>query len=119
MEVNTMKKFLTLVLSVGLLSSLAIGCSDDNADASEQKNNNDNNAVEENNDNENDANNEDAVEADPEPVTVDMGRVQAAPHGDKSFATVVVAMNGDKIVGASLDEFQCLNPEQDGVVPVP
>lgn len=119
-----MKKLLTLVLSLGLLSSFAIGCSDDSSDASEQANNsNDNTVVEQEEANEpaNEHANEsenDATE-ETESVTVEMGRVQAAPHGDKSFATVVVAMNGDTIVGASLDEFQWLDPNQDGVVPVP
>ena len=29
-----------------------------------------------------------------------------APHGDKSFASVVVAMQGDVVVDAQIDEFQ-------------
>lgn len=49
---------------------------------------------------------------------IKIGRVNYAAHGDKSFAVTVVAMQGDKIVGASIDEFQFLG-EADGVVPVP
>ena len=33
-------------------------------------------------------------------------QVYAAPHGDKSFASVVVAMQGDKILDAVIDEYQ-------------
>ncbi|WP_243342592.1 peptidoglycan-binding protein [Anaerococcus sp. AGMB09787] len=41
---------------------------------------------------------------DPEAITLKSST--AAPHGDKSFADVVVAMEGDKIIAASFDEFQ-------------
>lgn len=33
-------------------------------------------------------------------------QVYAAPHGDKSFASVVVTMQGDKILDAVIDEYQ-------------
>lgn len=33
-------------------------------------------------------------------------QIYAAPHGDKSFASVVVAMQGDKILDAVIDEYQ-------------
>lgn len=52
-------------------------------------------------------------------VEIKMGRVNYAAHGDKSFAVAVVAMDGDTIVGASIDEFQFLNKSEAGVVPVP
>jgi hypothetical protein len=41
--------------------------------------------------------------------TIKMGKVDYAPHGTKSFAVAVVAMNGDKIVGATLDEYQFMD----------
>jgi major membrane immunogen (membrane-anchored lipoprotein) len=42
---------------------------------------------------------------------IKMGRINYAPHGTKSFAVVVVAMQGDKIVGASIDEYQFLSTD--------
>ncbi|MCQ6277045.1 hypothetical protein JMM81_19395 [Bacillus sp. V3B] len=48
-----------------------------------------------------------------------IGRVNSAPHGDKSFAVTVVAMDGDKIAVASIDEFQFLSTEEAGVIGVP
>lgn len=50
---------------------------------------------------------------------VKMGRANYAAHGDKSFAVAVVAMEGDTIVGASMDEFQFMDKSAKGVVPVP
>lgn len=50
---------------------------------------------------------------------IKMGRANYAAHGNKSFAVAVVAMDGDKIVGASMDEFQFLDKTAEGVVPVP
>ncbi|MDO5047976.1 MAG: peptidoglycan-binding protein [Anaerococcus sp.] len=44
---------------------------------------------------------------DPEALT--FKSATAAPHGDKSFADLVVVMEGDKIVAASFDEFQYMN----------
>lgn len=35
-----------------------------------------------------------------------------APHGDKSFASVVVAMQGDVVVDAQIDEFQFVEGDQ-------
>lgn len=46
-----------------------------------------------------------------------MGRAQYAAHGKSGWADVVVAMEGDKIVGVSLDEFQFMNVED--ATPVP
>lgn len=43
--------------------------------------------------------------------SIKMGRVNYAAHGTKSFAVVVVAMAGDKIAGASIDEFQYLGKD--------
>ncbi len=43
---------------------------------------------------------------------IKMGRVDYAAHGDKSFAVVVVAMQGDTIAGASIDEYQFLPKDQ-------
>lgn len=41
----------------------------------------------------------------------------AKPHGDKSFATVTVAMDGDKVAATFLDEFQYTDPADFGGVP--
>lgn len=47
---------------------------------------------------------------------IKLGFVQHAAHGDKSFADTVVAMLGDKIVAANIDEFQFMG---DGTTVVP
>lgn len=39
-------------------------------------------------------------------AAVKMGRVDFASHGTSAYSTVVVAMQGDKIAGVSLDEYQ-------------
>ncbi|MCI7239685.1 MAG: peptidoglycan-binding protein [Anaerococcus sp.] len=46
------------------------------------------------------------------PEAITLKSATAAPHGDKSFADVVVAMEGDKIVAASFDEFQYMADAQ-------
>lgn len=40
------------------------------------------------------------------PDDIELRYALGAPHGDRSFANAVVAVEGDKIVAASLDEFQ-------------
>jgi len=42
---------------------------------------------------------------------IKMGRVEYAAHGTKCFAVAVVAMDGDKIVGASIDEYQFMSTD--------
>jgi len=93
-----MKKFLALALALGLVGVFT-GCSNDKAadDTSKEK---------------------ETIAAETT-SEIKMGRVNYAAHGDKSFAVAVVAMDGDKIVGASLDEFQFMDKTADGVVPVP
>lgn len=54
-----------------------------------------------------------AGSADP----VKMGRVEYAAHGTKCFTVTVVAMQGDKISGVSIDEYQFVN--KDNFVGVP
>lgn len=41
-------------------------------------------------------------------ANVKLAFIQGAPHGDKSFADTLVAVEGDKIVAANIDEFQFL-----------
>ena len=41
-----------------------------------------------------------------EKTTIKIGRAEAAAHGTKCFTVAVVAMAGDKIVAASLDDYQ-------------
>lgn len=48
---------------------------------------------------------------------IKLGRVNYAPHGTKSFAVVVVAMAGDKIAAASMDEFQFMSKDVAAGVP--
>lgn len=48
---------------------------------------------------------------------ITLHRGYGAPHGDKAFGRVVVAMNGDKILAVSLDEFQYLAKEGNTGVP--
>lgn len=43
--------------------------------------------------------------------SVVLHQVYGAPHGDKSFGDAVVAVEGDKIVGASIDEYQYFGQE--------
>jgi hypothetical protein len=49
--------------------------------------------------------------------TVKLGQVQYAAHGAQSFAVITVAVQGDKIAAAWIDEFQVMSGE--GVVGVP
>ena len=48
---------------------------------------------------------------------IKIGQVQYAAHGTKCFAVMTVAMQGDVIADAYIDEFQFMSPE--GVTPVP
>ncbi|MDO4483859.1 MAG: hypothetical protein Q4C54_05340 [Clostridia bacterium] len=48
---------------------------------------------------------------------VKLGQVDYAAHGDKCFAVITAAVDGDTIVGAIIDEFQFMAP--DGAVGVP
>ncbi|MDO3410860.1 hypothetical protein QWJ34_13895 [Saccharibacillus sp. CPCC 101409] len=50
-----------------------------------------------------------AAAADAGPVK--MGRVEEAAHGTKSFTVAVAAVQGDKIVGASLDDYQFMGSD--------
>lgn len=93
-----MKKLLKLALALGLVGGFAVGCSNDDA--------------------------KDKGKDEKAPATetassgeLKVGRVNAAPHGDKSFASVVVVMNGDKIAVASLDEFQFMATATTKAVP--
>jgi len=43
-----------------------------------------------------------------EKTTIKIGRAEAAAHGTKCFTVAVVAMAGDKIVAASIDDYQFL-----------
>ncbi|MDT0901780.1 hypothetical protein, partial [Staphylococcus pseudintermedius] len=43
--------------------------------------------------------------------------ILAAPHGDQSFATVTVALDGDKVAATFVDEFQYVDPADFGGVP--
>lgn len=45
------------------------------------------------------------------PDDIELRYALGAPHGDKSFANAVVAVEGDKIIAASIDEYQYI---QDG-----
>ena len=47
------------------------------------------------------------------------GRVNYAAHGSKAFANAVTLVGGGAIVAASIDEFQCMSAEMEGLVPVP
>src|SRR6476660_8729485 len=96
-----MKKLLSIVLALGLAGVFA-GCSNDTKTSGDTEKAN--NATE---------------ETATKETTLDLkvGRVNNAPHGDKSFATTVVVLNGDKIVAASVDEFQFLSG--DGIKGVP
>ncbi|MFT9497951.1 peptidoglycan-binding domain-containing protein [Anaerosolibacter sp.] len=46
-----------------------------------------------------------------------VGRVEAAPHGTKTFGVAVVVMDGNKIVAASIDEYQFMAKETSIGVP--
>ncbi|MBZ2174439.1 hypothetical protein K8M07_04175 [Schnuerera sp. xch1] len=109
-----MKKLLVLALVLVFAISL-IGCTAENTEGEDNNLPTEESSEEVNNDlsaeessDENSAQTED----------IKMGRANYAAHGDKSFAVAVVAMQGDTIVGASLDEFQFL-PADQIAAPVP
>lgn len=77
-----MKKFLSLILIIVVIASIA-GCG---------------------------AKKEETA-APMDTSSIKMGRINYAAHGTKSFAVVVVAMAGDKIAGASIDEFQFMSTD--------
>ena len=97
-----MKKFLSLVLALGLVGVFA-GCSNNEKSSAE------------------DTSKETTTENTAAESTGELkiGRVNSAPHGDKSFAVAVVAMDDDKIAATSIEEFQFLSTEEAGVVGVP
>lgn len=84
-----MKKILSLVLAMGLMVSLA-GCSSQQASAAPAP-----------------------AKADP----IKMGKVDYAAHGTKGFAIAVVAVQGDKIVGAYVDDYQTMSKATTKAVP--
>ena len=86
-----MKKLLTLVLTI-CLAVVFTACSS-TAPAPEENN------------------------SSSEPTTIKMGKVDYAAHGTKSFAVAIVAMDGDKIVGATIDEYQFLDKATSTGVP--
>lgn len=51
------------------------------------------------------------TEATADAGPVKMGRVEEAAHGTKSFTVAVAAVQGDKIVGASLDDYQFMSSD--------
>lgn len=51
------------------------------------------------------------------PADVKIGQALYAAHGTKAFAVATVAMQGDKIVSAHMDEYQYL--AKDGAIAVP
>ncbi|MGK0469370.1 peptidoglycan-binding domain-containing protein [Clostridium sp.] len=46
-----------------------------------------------------------------EKTTIKIGRVEAAAHGTKCFTVAVVGMAGDKIVAASIDDYQFMGTD--------
>lgn len=50
-------------------------------------------------------------------TTLKTGQVLAAPHGGKAFGVTTVAMDGDKVAVAFVDEFQYVDPATFGGVP--
>jgi len=52
-------------------------------------------------------------------ASLQIGQVICAAHGNKCFTVTTAVVEGDKIVKAFIDEYQYLNAESAGVVPVP
>ncbi len=48
-----------------------------------------------------------------------LGRATFAAHGGKSFASAVTLVSAGAIAAASIDEFQCMSADTEGLVPVP
>ena len=79
-----MKKILSLVVIMGLLIVSLAGCGSKPAPASA---------------------------APVDTSAIKMGRTTFAAHGTKCFTVAVVAMSGDKIVGASIDDYQFMSTD--------
>ncbi len=84
-----MKKIMTLILVLGLAIGIG-GCGSTATNA-----NSDNN------------NKTDQTSSEP----IKMGRVEYAAHGTKCFTVAVAAVQGDKIVGASIDDYQFMSTD--------
>ena len=48
---------------------------------------------------------------------IKLGQVDYAAHGNRCFAVITVAMDGDKIAAAMIDEFQLLSKDEATAVP--
>lgn len=95
-----MKKLFPFVLALGLVG-IFTGCSNDKAAEDTAK----------------EAKSTETASAETLSADLKIGRVNNAPHGDKSFATTVVVMDGDQIIAASIDEYQFLSGEDIKGVP--
>lgn len=80
-----MKKFSIILLLAGLMVVFA-GCSNSNDNAKTA-----------------------SANAPADATAIKMGRGEYAAHGTKCFTVAVVAVQGDKIVGASLDDYQFMD----------
>lgn len=81
-----MKKLLCIVLVLGIVFGFA-GCGNSTDDSATN----------------------DSTSTNTEPIK--MGRVEAAAHGTKCFTVAVAAVQGDTIVGASLDDYQFMSTD--------
>ena len=78
-----MKKFLGIILTLGIVASL-VGCGNKT---------------------------ETTTAAKVDTSNIKMGRVEYAAHGTKCFTVAVVAVSGDTIVGASIDDYQFMGKD--------
>lgn len=105
---KSLKKFALVTLSAVTLAAVAPSyialAEGEETEAAEEEVVEETEAAEEEVDEETEAAEEDAEEAAEGGIV--LKQVYAAPHGDKSFASVVVAMQGDKILDAVIDEYQ-------------
>lgn len=92
-------KIKAILLSLALASTLLVGCGAKEAATTSTETTT------------KEATTKETTVASADKTTIKIGRVEAAAHGTKCFTVAVVAMAGDKIVAASIDDYQFMSTD--------